>query len=59
MGEGGASAGPFWLRHRFSQGTSLMMVYYRIEFIKGMGRGVKRVAKAEKGRESENREIEE
>jgi hypothetical protein len=36
-----------------------MMVYYRIEFIKGMGRGVKRVAKAEKGRESENREIEE
>jgi hypothetical protein len=26
---------------------------YRIEFIQGMGRGVKRVAKAEKGREKE------
>jgi hypothetical protein len=27
--------------------------YYRIEFIQGMGRGVKRVVKAEKGRERE------
>jgi hypothetical protein len=26
---------------------------YRIEFIQGMGRGVKRVAEAEKGRERE------
>jgi hypothetical protein len=29
------------------------MEWYRIEFIQGMGRGVKRVAEAEKGREGE------
>jgi hypothetical protein len=29
------------------------MVEYRIEFIQGMGRGVKRVVEAEKGREGE------
>jgi hypothetical protein len=32
------------------------MVYYRIEFIQGMGRGVKRILKAEKGREREKLE---
>ena len=30
-----------------------MMVQYRIEFIRGMGRGVKRVVEAEKGREKQ------
>jgi hypothetical protein len=29
------------------------MVQYRIEFIQGMGQGVKRVVEAEKGRERE------
>ena len=37
-----------------------MTVKYRIEFIQGMGRGVKRVVEAEKGREGEGegREVE-
>jgi hypothetical protein len=30
-----------------------MMVYQEIEFIQGMGRGVKRAVEAEKGREKE------
>jgi hypothetical protein len=34
-------------------GTSHMTVYYRKEFIKGIGRGVRRVVEVEKGRERE------
>jgi hypothetical protein len=40
-------------RYPFPPGTSHTMVEYRIEFIQGMGRGVKRVVEAEKGREME------
>ena len=47
-------------RHPFPLRDLPQMVEYRIEFIQGMGRGVKRVVEAEKGRERErNREEEE
>jgi hypothetical protein len=35
------------------------MVSHRIEFIKGIGRGVKRVVEGEKVRDRESREVEE
>jgi hypothetical protein len=37
-------------RHPFPLRVSHTMVYYRLEFIQGTGRGVKRVVEAEKGR---------
>jgi hypothetical protein len=52
MGEGGAPVGPCrgipspW-------GTSHTTVWYRTEFIQGMGKGVKVVVETEKGRERE------
>ena len=46
-------------RHPFPLRTSHMMVQYRIEFIKGMGRGVKRVVEAEKETlEKQSRDVE-
>jgi hypothetical protein len=52
MGEGGALSGPCQ-GIPSPGGTSHTRVQYRIEFIQGMGRGVKRVVEAEKGRERE------
>jgi hypothetical protein len=50
MGEGDVSAGP--CQGNPFRGTGHTRVY-RIEFIQGTGRGVKRVVEAEKGRERE------
>jgi len=49
MGKGGSSVDPCWGIPSPWE-TSHM---YRVEFIQGMGRGVKRVVEAEKGREKD------
>ena len=51
-GARGCLSGPM-PKHPPPQGTSHKLVQYRIQFIQGMGRGVKRVVEAEKDREKE------
>jgi hypothetical protein len=52
MGEGDASAGPCQ-GIPLPEGPATQLVLYRIEFIQGMGRGIKRVVEAKKGSERE------
>jgi hypothetical protein len=48
---GGGGASVDHGKHPFPQGIKHMMVSYRIEFIQGMGRGVKRIVELERERE--------